>query len=285
MEILDASGVVENIHGRTADSITATTPHIRDHPIRRRTFISAGSVVDGTMSVEFDFSGDVALVTGAGGALGSAIATTFADAGATVCAADVVEPESEDFLLDHDRDPISVYQADFTDESQVEETIQSVVDDHGGLDYLVNVAGTWRGGSPIDETEAETFEFLFDVNLKTMFLASKHAISHLREADGAMVSISARSSLEGGEGDGPYRASKAGVRLLTETIAEENEGEMRANAVMPSVIDTPMNREMMSDADFSKWVDPADIAAVIMFLCSDSAAVTSGAAVPVYGEA
>jgi NAD(P)-dependent dehydrogenase (short-subunit alcohol dehydrogenase family) len=237
------------------------------------------------MSVEFDFSGDVALVTGAGGALGSAIASAFADAGATVCAADVVEPESEDFLLEHDREPISVYQADFTDESQVEETVRSIVEDHGGLDYLVNVAGTWRGGSPIDETEAETFDFLFDVNLKTMFLASKHAVPHLREADGAMVSISARSSLEGGEGDGPYRASKAGVRLLTETIAEENEGEMRANAVMPSVIDTPMNREMMSDADFSKWVDPADIAEVIMFLCSDGASITSGAAVPVYGEA
>ncbi|PSQ34510.1 hypothetical protein BRD11_03780, partial [Halobacteriales archaeon SW_12_69_24] len=100
-----------------------------------------------------------------------------------------------------------------------------------------------------------------------------------------IVSISARSSLEGGEGDGLYRATKAGVRILTETIAEENLGEVRANAVMPSVIDTPMNREMMPDADFEEWVDPADIAEVIVFLCSEAASVTSGAAVPVYGEA
>ena len=94
-----------------------------------------------------------------------------------------------------------------------------------------------------------------------------------------------RSSLEGGEGDGIYRASKAGVRLLTETIAEENLGTVRANAIMPSVIDTPTNREMMPDSDHSKWVDPADIADVVMFLCSGEAGVTSGAAVPVYGEA
>ena len=111
------------------------------------------------------------------------------------------------------------------------------------------------------------------------------AVAIVAISTGAIVSVSARSSLEGGEGDGIYRATKAGVRLLTETIAEENRGELRANAVMPSVIDTPMNREMMSDADHSKWVDPADIAQTFLALCSESTSVTSGAAVPVYGEA
>jgi len=236
------------------------------------------------MSVDFDFDGRVVLVTGVGGALGGAIARAFDDAGATVCGADIVAPDSEDFLLD-DPDRIDFYQGDFTDESEVAEAIDAIVDDHGHLDHLCNVAGTWRGGDPIHETDVDTFDFLFDVNLKTMFLASKHALPHLRDAEGSMVSISARSSLEGGEGDGIYRATKAGVRLLTESIAEESEGVVRANAVMPSVIDTPMNREMMPDADFEKWVDPADIATTIMFLCSDAANVTSGAAVPVYGEA
>jgi NAD(P)-dependent dehydrogenase (short-subunit alcohol dehydrogenase family) len=249
------------------------------------------------MSADFDFSGDVVLVTGAGGALGSAVCARFAAAGATVCGADVVSPDSEDFLLD--ADIVDFYQGDFTDEEQVEDVIESIVDDHGGLDALANIAGTWRGGTPIAETESDTFDFLFDVNLKTMFLASKHAVPHLRESNGdgegetgddsegqgAIVSVSARSSLEGGEGDGIYRATKAGVRILTETLAQENMGEVRANAVMPSVIDTPMNREMMPDADHDEWVDPAEIADVIAFLCSDAAAVTSGAAVPVYGEA
>ncbi|WP_128476062.1 SDR family NAD(P)-dependent oxidoreductase [Halorussus pelagicus] len=247
------------------------------------------------MSVSFDFTDDVALVTGASGALGSAVCTAFADAGATVAAADVVAPD--DAPLDAERDRIDFYEGDFTNEDDVARVVSEVVDTHGGLDYLANIAGTWRGGTPIAETDAETFDFLFDVNLKTTFLASKHAIPHLRGGDGsasddapgdrrgAIVSVSARSSLEGGEGDALYRASKAGVRLLTESIAEEETGEVRANAVMPSVIDTPANREMMPDADHEKWVVPADIAETVLVLCSEAAGVTSGAAVPVYGEA
>lgn len=235
------------------------------------------------MSVEFDFSEQVVLVTGASGALGSAVAAEFVAAGATVCGADVRAPDAEDALLDPD--VVDFYEGDFTDGAEVRETVEAVVDDHGRLDALCNIAGTWAGGDPLDETDADQFDLLMNVNLRTMFLASKHAIPHLRETGGSIVSVSARSSLEGGEGDGIYRASKAGVRLLTETIAEENLGTVRANSVMPSVIDTPMNREMMSDADFSTWVKPEEIARVVMFLCSDAAGVTSGAAVPVYGEA
>ncbi len=233
------------------------------------------------MSVTYDFEGQVVLVTGAGGALGGGVVEAFVDGGATVAAADLVDPDEVDLP-----DDVTYYQGDFTDEESVSETVESVVEAHSGIDALVNIAGTWRGGTPVDETDVETFDFLFDVNLKTMFLASKHALPHLREADGgAVVSVSARSSLEGGEGDSVYRASKAGVRLITESIAEENRGEVRANAIMPSVIDTPANREMMPDADHDSWPTPQEIAEVICFLCSDAAGVTSGAAVPVYGEA
>jgi NAD(P)-dependent dehydrogenase (short-subunit alcohol dehydrogenase family) len=236
------------------------------------------------MSVEYDFEGSVALVTGAAGALGGGVVEAFVDAGATVAAADLVDPDEVDLPAE-----ATYYQGDFTDEAVVSSTVEAVVDDHGGIDSLVNVAGTWRGGSPVDETDVDTFDFLFDVNLKTMFLASKHALPHLRESDadggGTIVSISARSSLEGGEGDSVYRATKAGVRLLTESIAEENRGTVRANAIMPSVIDTEMNREMMPDADHDSWPTPAELADVILFLCSDGSGVTSGAAVPVYGEA
>mgnify|MGYP000196805739 CR=1 FL=1 len=235
------------------------------------------------MSAAFDFSDSVVLVTGVGGALGSAVADAFLDAGATVCGADITDPNSDDFLLE-EPERIDFYQGDFTDEETVAETVDAIVETHGRLDYLANIAGTWRGGNPVHETDVETFDFLFDVNLKTGFLAAKHVLPHIREREGAIVSVSARSSLSGGEGDALYRASKAGVRLLTESIAEENRGTVRANAVMPSVIDTPMNREMMPDADHGKWVDPADIAAVILVLCSDATTVTSGAAVPVYGE-
>jgi NAD(P)-dependent dehydrogenase (short-subunit alcohol dehydrogenase family) len=243
------------------------------------------------MHAEFDFTGDVVLVTGATGTLGSSVCRTFTDAGATVVGVDVVQPSSESAQLEPGVVDFRV--ADLTNEERVADVVEHVVDDHGGLDALLNIAGTWRGGTPIHRTDEGDFDLLFDVNLKTMFLASKHAIPHLREATerargdqmGAIVSVSARSSLEGGEGDGPYRASKAGVRLLTETIARENVGQVRANAVMPSVIDTPMNRDMMPDADHDAWVDPRDIAETLCYLCSDAASVTSGAAVPVYGEA
>ena len=235
------------------------------------------------MHAEFDFEGDVALITGACGALGSAAARAFADAGATVAAADVVAADDDDSLLKADRDAVSFHRGDFTDEADVAAVVEAVVDDHGGLDCLLNVAGTWRGGDPVHETDADLFEFLFGVNLKTAFLAGKHALPHLRASEGAMVSVSARSSLEGGKGDALYRASKAGVRLLTESIAAENRGVVRANAVLPSVLDTPMNREMMTHSE--EWVDPAAVAEVMLFLCSDAAGVTSGAAVPVYGEA
>ncbi|MFB6072979.1 MAG: SDR family oxidoreductase [Halobacterium sp.] len=234
------------------------------------------------MHAEFDFEGDVVLVTGASGALGSAICRAFDDAGATVCGTDVQAPDDDTEL---DRGEVSFYRGDLTDETEAEQVVEAVVDAHGGLDALCNVAGMWRGGTPIEETAVESFETVFDVNLKTMFLASKHALPHLQESEGAIVSVSARASLEGGEGDGPYRASKAGVRLLTETIAEENRGTVRANAVMPSVIDTPQNRGMLPDADHDDWVDPGEIARVVLALCSDATVPTSGGAIPVYGEA
>ncbi|PSQ18831.1 glucose 1-dehydrogenase [Halobacteriales archaeon QS_8_69_26] len=234
------------------------------------------------MSVSFDFSDRVAIVTGASGALGSAVVDAFRDAGATVAAVDLVAPEEDDSLLDPD-EGTDFYEADLTDEDQVAGMVEDVVDDHGQVDHLLNVAGTWRGGTPIEETDLDTYRFLLDVNLTSAFLTSKHALPHLQDREGSIVSVSARSSLEGGESDGPYRASKAGIRILTETLAEENLGTVRANCVMPSVLDTPMNREMM---DYSEeWVDPADVATTILALCSEATPVTSGAAVPVYGEA
>ena len=234
------------------------------------------------MGVEFDFSDRVAVVTGSCGALGSAVATAFADAGATVAACDIVDIDAEGSLLEP-RDDIAFYRADFTDDAVVADTIDRILSDHGRIDCLLNIAGTWRGCDPVEETDVDLYETLFDVNLKTMFLATKHALPSLQDTGGAVVSVSARSGTEGGAGDGLYRATKASVRIMTETIAEENLGTVRANCVMPSVLDTPMNREMMTPSD--EWVDPADVAEVILFLCSDAASVTSGAAVPVYGEA
>ena len=230
----------------------------------------------------FDFTDEVVVVTGGAGALGTAVSQRFIDAGAQVAAIDIADVDDAHEALPEDEN-IGYHQADLTDEPSVEKVIDTIVQEYGQIDILANIAGTWRGGSPLHETDASMFDLLFDVNLRTMFLTSKHAMAHLQASNGAIVSVSARSSLEGGSGDALYRASKAGVRLLTESIAKEHLGTVRANAVMPSILDTPMNREMMQPSD--DWVDPSDVAVVILFLCSDASSVTSGAAVPVYGEA
>lgn len=234
------------------------------------------------MDVSFDFDGRVALVTGVSGSLGSHVAAAFLEAGATVVGTAPSRPE--DPHADLDLSAIDFYAADLTDEAEVEALVGSVLDAHGRIDFLANVAGTWMGGAPIEETSLEEFQTLLDVNLRTAFLTSKHALPALQETEGAIVNVSAKASLSGGTGDGPYRAAKAGVRLLTETIAEENRGTVRANAVLPSVIDTPANREMIPGGDVEAWVDPADIAATMLALVSDATRPTSGAAIPVYGE-
>lgn len=236
------------------------------------------------MSIQFDFTDQVVLMTGASGSLGTATVEQFHDAGATVCMSARHPPKNDDAAALLDADRVHFYDADFTDETAVQQVFDSVINDHGRLDALCTLIGVWRGGTPLDQTSVDEFGFLMDINLKTMFLAGKHAIPHLRESSGNLVSVSARASLKGGKGDGPYRAAKAGVRLLTETIAEENLGSVRANAVMPSIIDTPANREMLPNSDHDAWPTPDEIARVILFLCSDAASVTSGAAVPVYGD-
>ncbi|OIB56857.1 SDR family oxidoreductase [Natrialba sp. SSL1] len=239
-------------------------------------------------TADFDFTESVAIVTGASGALGSAAVDRFRADGATVCAVDIVTPDDEDSLLEQEPSEtadLTFYEADLTDEADVSAVIAQIVDDHGRIDHLLNIAGTWRGGDPIEDTDLDEFELLLDVNLKSAFLMSKYALPHLQDSEGSIVSVSARAALEGGEGDGPYRITKAGIKLLTETLAAENRGTVRANCVLPSVIDTPMNREMMADADHDSWVDPGEIATMMAVLCSDGATATSGAAVPVYGEA
>jgi NAD(P)-dependent dehydrogenase (short-subunit alcohol dehydrogenase family) len=232
------------------------------------------------MDVEFDFTDRVALVTGVSGSLGSHVAAALLESGATVAGTSRTPPGDEAAIEAAD---IDFYPADLTDEAAVEDLVASVLADHGRLDCLLHVVGMWAGGNPIEETDFESFEQVFDVNLTTAFLTAKHALPHLQETEGALVTVSAKASLSGGEGDGPYRASKAGVRLLTETIAEEQDS-VRANAIMPSVIDTPANREMIPNADPEKWVDPSDIAQTMLALCSDATVATSGAAVPVYGD-
>jgi NAD(P)-dependent dehydrogenase (short-subunit alcohol dehydrogenase family) len=127
---------------------------------------------------------------------------------------------------------------------------------------------------------------MFAMNLRTAVASCKAALPALLESGrGRIVNIGAGAAAKGRAGMGAYTASKAGVQRLTESLADElKDRGVTVNAILPGTIDTPRNRADMPDADFSRWVAPAAIAEVILFLASDAAAAVTGAAIPVTGR-
>jgi NAD(P)-dependent dehydrogenase (short-subunit alcohol dehydrogenase family) len=155
------------------------------------------------------------------------------------------------------------------------------------LEAVVNLVGGFASGPKVHETAPEDFNRMIELNLAPNFLLARAAMPRLVEAGGgAYVGVSARAALRPFPGAAAYITAKAGVIAFVQALAVEyRDAGIRANAVLPNAIDTPANREQMPNADFSKWVPPAEIARVIRFLVSDDSKPTSGAAVPVYGRA
>lgn len=218
-------------------------------------------------------SGKTIVVTGALGALGGAVARAAQAAGARVAHVDHVTTEQAGELIFHG--------VDLTDEAAAAATMSAVARICGGVDGLVNVAGGFVF-SPVADSPAEVWERMFRLNLLTAVNASRAVLPFLTGGGhGSIVNIGAGAAARAGAGMGPYAASKAGVARLTEALAEELAGKARVNAVLPSIIDTPANRQDMPKADLSAWVQPDDIARVIVFLLSDEAWAITGASVPV----
>ena len=155
----------------------------------------------------------------------------------------------------------------------------------GGLDGLVNVAGGFRWETLADGA-IDTWDALYRMNLRTAAAACQAALPHFaRRGGGRIVNIGAAASAKAAAGMGAYAASKAGVARLTEALAEEWKDQgVAVNAVLPSIIDTPRNREDMPKADFTRWVAPEALADVIVFLLSAQARAITGALVPVTGR-
>ncbi|HJP97147.1 MAG TPA: SDR family oxidoreductase [Rhodanobacteraceae bacterium] len=216
-------------------------------------------------------------ITGAFGSLGTAVVEAALAAGAKVAAIDRADPPA-DMHGAH-----IIGGVDLADTAQAKAAIEEAAKTLGGLDALVNVAGTFRFESLADGSP-ETWDLLYRVNVRTAVAASKAALVHLSDG-GRIVNIGAASALKAGAGVGAYTASKAGVLRLTESLAEELKGRgITVNAVLPSIIDTPPNRRNMPNADFAKWVKPARLADVIVFLLSDEASAITGALIPVTGR-
>jgi NAD(P)-dependent dehydrogenase (short-subunit alcohol dehydrogenase family) len=232
----------------------------------------------------FDYSGKVVMVTGAAGNLGQAVAKAFESAGARLVLTDISEERLQDLYASSGERLLVA--ADVTDEASVMQLVHRAVERYANVDILVNVAGGFRMGPPLHETGVDTWEFMMDLNARSVFLVSKAVIPHmLQTGHGRIVNVSARAAEQGKGKMAPYCASKAAVITLTESLAAEHKHDgINVNCILPGTVDTPENRAGMPDADHSKWVPTAALADVILFLASDGARAVNGAAVPVYGE-
>lgn len=223
----------------------------------------------------------VVLITGAAGNLGKAAAAAFAKAGATLVLADY----SEEGLKGVDEPGLRV-SVDLTSEDSVRDMVNKAIASYGRIDVLANIAGGFTMGPLMQDTDDKDWEFMMNLNARSVFYTCKHVIPHMLEnGSGSVVSVSARAAQEGKGKMGPYCASKAAVITLTESLAAENKfNNINVNCILPGTIDTPQNRADMPDADHGKWVPPAALADVIVFLASDAARCVTGAAIPVYGQ-
>ncbi|NPV67549.1 MAG: SDR family oxidoreductase [Anaerolineae bacterium] len=236
----------------------------------------------------FTLTDQVVVVTGATGNLGSATVRALQQAGARLALVD----RSIDASFDQHFPALAgmperylPLKADLTDEAEVEAMVERTLAHFGVIDGLVNIAGGYRGGTPVHETDPATLQFLFDLNVRTMFLASRAVLPHMiARRKGRIVSVSARAALQGSRNMAAYSLAKAAVVRLTESMAAEvRQYGVNVNAVLPGTIDTPQNRADMPQADFSRWVAPEALADVILFLLSEAARAIHGAAIPVYG--
>lgn len=235
----------------------------------------------------FDFTDQVIIVTGAAGNLGEATARAFHEAGAKLILIDLKLEALEETFSDLAESEDHLFVAlDLTDAGAVESSIYEAAQQYGRIDVLANIAGGFTMGPPVHETDVDTWDFMLDLNARTAFLTSRAVIPHmLQQGNGRIISVSARAALKGAANMAPYIVSKTAVRRLTESMSEELKDKgINVNCIMPGTIDTPQNREAMPNADFDKWVPPAALADVILFLASGAARAVTGAAVPVFGR-
>ncbi len=236
----------------------------------------------------FDLTDRVAIITGASGNLGSAVAATFRSAGAQLV---LVDRQAELLynafpeLID-EPDCLLASCADLTNPSDVDQVMSETLERFGRVDILINTVGGFRSGTPLHETPRQTWDFMMTLNSLTVFITSQAVIPHMiRQGAGKIIHLAARPGLKGRANMAAYSASKATVIRMTESMADELKDQgINVNCILPGTIDTPQNRDSMPDADYDLWVQPESLADVIWFLCSEGARDIHGAAIPVFGR-
>jgi NAD(P)-dependent dehydrogenase (short-subunit alcohol dehydrogenase family) len=231
-----------------------------------------------------DFNDRVVVVTGAGGNLGRAVAKTFAERGARLLLIDLKRESLEKAFGAEDERRLFA-PANLLQLADVDAAIERAVARFGRIDALANLAGGFRMGSPVHATSEADWNFLFDVNVRTLLNMAYAVVPRLLERGGGkVVNVGAFAAQKGVAQMGAYVAAKSTVIRLTETMAAElREKNINVNCVLPTTLDTPENRASMPKADPARWVALPDLANVIAFLCSDAARAIHGAAIPVTG--
>ncbi len=225
-------------------------------------------------------------MTGAAGTLAGEAARHFSAAGANLALVDIDSDLLDGVLANLNTASSSMcLRADLTDEESVTGMVGAVMDRFGAIDVLANIAGGFTMGPRVHETDIADWDFMLDLNAKSVFLTCRAVIPHmLTPRGGKVINIAARVANEGKSRMAPYSVSKSAVARLTESLAADyRHDNINVNCIMPGTIDTPTNRREMPDADYSKWVAPAALAEVILFLASDAARAIHGASVPVFG--
>jgi NAD(P)-dependent dehydrogenase (short-subunit alcohol dehydrogenase family) len=225
--------------------------------------------------------GKVALITGANGGLGQAVTRAFLEAGANVIG---VARSIQDSEFPHPA--FAAMRAEITSGEAARAVADAVAARFGRIDVLVHLIGGFAGGQPVAETDDATLERMLDLNLKSAFYMIRAVVPQMRrQGGGRILAIGSRAAAEPAPRAGAYAASKAALVALVRAVAKENKDcAITANIVLPATIDTPANRAADPKADFTRWVDPAQIAALLVHLASEAAAQVSGAAIPVYGR-
>lgn len=235
----------------------------------------------------FDFSDKIVVITGAAGNLGQAATFAFHNAGAKVAVVDRKREIITDVFQDKIPEDNYCYYvaADLLDEDSVAEMVEDIIDHYERIDVLVNIAGGFRMGDPVHETDLKTWEFMLNLNARSVFLVCRAIIPHMIEQEyGKIISTAAGAALKGKAKMAPYVVSKSAVIRLTESMSEELKNKnINVNCILPGTIDTEQNRKDMPNADFSKWVQPEALADVIQFLASPAARAIHGASIPVFG--
>lgn len=217
--------------------------------------------------------GKVILITGGAGALGQTVVPAFVSTGASVILGDLNPVQLPG---------ITALKADFTDQTQVRGLVNEVIQSSGRLDALVNLIGGFATGRVVD-TDVSLWQRMLAMNLTSAFLLSQAVLpSMLERRRGRIVHVAARAAHEPFPGAAAYIVSKAGLVALIRTLSKELNGlGVTVNGVLPSTIDTPVNRKAMTEADLSKWARPESIARTLAFLASDDANQINGALIPI----